>query len=103
MSSTEWGGAVSTFGEKLNVRSDDSGFVQSSGDKFQIVDSGEFRVEAWNAQNELVDWIYFYSVQPSDIALRSGTAHHFKWSASTENSFAMLAFHFVVTQPRTLV
>ena len=82
---------VSTFGEKLNIRSDDSGLIQPLGDKFQVVDAGEFRVEAWRGQKELVDWIYFSAVQPADIMLRSGTAHNFKWSASTENSFAMLA------------
>ena len=49
---------VSTFGEKLSVRGDDSGLLQSSGDDFRIVDAGEFRLEAWNAQNTLVDWIY---------------------------------------------
>lgn len=86
---------VSTFGEKLSVRSDDSGLVLSSGEHFKVVDAGEFRVEAWDQQNELVDWIYFSSVTPADIVLRSGTAHDFQWSAGAENAFAMLEGDYI--------
>jgi hypothetical protein len=81
---------VSTFGEKLSVRSDDTGLITDSGDTFHIIEPGEFRIEAWNSENNLVDFIYFYSVQPEDIIIRSGTTHNFTWSAETENAFAML-------------
>ena len=86
---------ISTFGEKLSVRSDNSGFIQSAGELFEVVDAGEFRIEAWDKQNDLVDWLYFSSVAPDDIVLRSGTAHHFTWSNDTENSFAMLEGDYI--------